>query len=441
MPLLPLGRHACLCAALISASCREPAAPAAAPTPTPASSERPARIVFVLLDTVRADHLAPYGHARDTMPFLSQLAAKGVVFENVWAPSSWTPSSMASIFTGLWVNQHGVLIGYRATRKALKEGADQLQLNRIPKALPTLPEVMKGAGYRTYGAADNVNIGRPMGFARGFDRFMMRSHGAVRDRVAKWKDELARHGSYFLYLHYMEAHGPYREPAQAGRSQIDLNVDLYEKALALLDSELRSHLEALDLTGPGSFVVITADHGEEFWDHGGTGHDNQVYEELLRVPLIIYAPGLLQPGRVSTPVTTIDILPTLREVAQAPPSPRDQGVSLLKTLRGEVRGPRTFYPMRWWEPSDVRLAKKAVVRERYKYILSLPEGKEELYDLEADPKERKNLAGELPQVASELKQSLRAFEHKAETHPREFAETVRLTREKAEELKALGYVQ
>src|SRR5262245_11834417 len=190
-------RSALVAALVVFASCRGQEKPSARASAPSGEGDRPARVVFVLLDTVRADHLAPYGCARDTMPFLSQLAAKGVVFEKAWAPSSWTPSSMASIFTGLWVNQHGVLIGYRATRKALKEGADQLQLNRIPKALPTLPEVMKGAGYRTYGAADNVNIGRPMGFARGFDRFMMKSHGAVRDRVAKWKDELARHGSYF----------------------------------------------------------------------------------------------------------------------------------------------------------------------------------------------------------------------------------------------------
>ena len=415
------------------------------PSPRPPASDaqagRPARIVFVLLDTVRADHLAPYGYARDTMPFLSQLAAKGVVFEKAWAPSSWTPSSMASIFTGLWVNQHGVLIGYRATRKALKEGADQVQLNRIPEAAETLPEAMKAAGYRTYGVADNVNIGKPMGFARGFDRFMMKSRGAVRERVAAWKDELAKRGSYFLYLHYIEAHGPYREPARGGKTQLQVNVDAYDAALRLLDNELRAHFEALELTRPGSFVMVTADHGEELWDHGGTGHDNQVYEELLRVPLIAYAPGFLAPRRVATPVTTIDILPTLREAAKAPPGGADEGVSLLKTLRGEVKGPRTFYPMRWWEPTDVRLAKKAVVRDRYKFILNLPEGKEELYDLEADPRERRNLADEMPEVASDLKQSLRAHEHKAKTYPREFAETVRLTREKAEELKALGYVQ
>ena len=406
-----------------------------------AGSSRPPRIVFVLLDTVRADHLAPYGYARDTMPFLTQLAAKGVVFEKTWAPSSWTPSSMASIFTGLWVNQHGVLIGFRATRKALKEGEDQIQLNRIPDAAETLPEAMKAAGYRTYGAADNVNIGKPMGFTRGFDKFTMRSYGAVRDRVQKWKDELKRRGSYFLYLHYIEAHGPYREPPRPGKTQLQVNVDLYDKALTLLDNELRSHLETLELTQPGSFVVITADHGEEFWDHGGTGHDNQVYEELLRVPLIVYAPGRLEPRRVATPVTTVDILPTLREVAEAPPSPHDQGISLLRTLRGEVKGPRTFFPMRWWEPSDVRKAKKAVVHERHKLILSLPEGTEELYDLEADPKERKNLAAEQPQIASDLKQRLRRFEREAPTYPREFAEAVSLSREKAEELKALGYVQ
>ncbi len=427
-------------ALFVIASCRGGETPTPPPAAESADGDRPPRIVFVLLDTVRADHLAPYGYARDTMPFLSQLAAQGVVFEKAWAPSSWTPSSMASIFTGLWVNQHGVLIGMLATRRALNEG-EEVQLNRIPRAAETLPEVMRRAGYRTYGAADNVNMGKPMGFTRGFDRFTMRNQGAVRDRVAKWKDELARRGSYFLYLHYMEAHGPWRVQPGPGQTELEVNLAAYDAALTLLDHQLRSHFEALGLLRPGSFVVIAADHGEEFWDHGGTGHDPQVYEELLRVPLIVYAPGLLGPRRVATPVTTIDILPTLREVAKAPPSPRDQGVSLLKTMRGEVGEPRTFYPMRFWEPTDLRRAKKAVVRSRYKYILNLPEGKEELYDLEADPGERRDLAADLPQVASDLKQRLRAFEHKAETHPREFAEAVRLTREKAEELKALGYVQ
>ncbi len=433
-----LQRRFLLLSLLAIAACRRPDSPPARPSAK--AGERPARIVFVLLDTVRADRLAPYGYARDTMPFLSQLAAKGVVFERTWAPSSWTPSSMASIFTGLWVNQHGVLIGYRATRKALKEG-ESIQLNRIPGAVETLPEAMKKAGYRTYGVADNVNIGKPMGFTRGFDRFTMRNQGAVRDRVAKWKGELKRRGSYFLYLHYMGAHGPFRDPARDGKTQLEVNTEAYEAALRLLDGELRDHFEALGLLEPGSFVVIAADHGEEFWDHGGTGHDNQVYEELLRVPLILYAPGLLEPARVATPVSTIDILPTLREVAQAPPAPTDQGISLLTTLRGEVKGPRTFFPMRWWEPSDVRKAKKAVVHERYKFILNLPEGKEELYDLETDPRERKNIAAEKPQIAADLKQRLRRFEHEAAVHPREFAEGVRVSPAQAEELKALGYVQ
>ena len=424
---------------VVVACCRRGETPAPRHAAGGGAGERPARIVFVLLDTVRADHLAPYGYARDTMPFLSQLAAKGVVFEKTWAPSSWTPSSMASIFTGLWVNQHGVLIGYRATRKALKEG-DRIQLNRIPQAAETLPEVMKQAGYRTFGVADNVNIGKPMGFTRGFDRFTMRTQGAVRDRVARWKGALARSSPYFLYLHYFDAHGPYRVQPRPGQTRLEVNLEAYDAALLSLDAELRSHFETLGLH-QGAFVIITADHGEEFWDHGGTGHDNQVYEELLRVPLILYAPGFLEPRRVDTPVSTIDILPTLREVAQAPPGSSDQGISLLRTLRGEAIGPRTFYPMRWWEPTDVRLAKKAVVRDRYKYILNLPQGTEELYDLKADPKERTNLAAAQPRIASDLKQRLRTFEHEAPTHPREFAEAVTLSREKAEELKALGYVQ
>ena len=413
---------------------------AASTAPAGLTDRRPDIVVF-LLDTVRSDHLSAYGYAKQTMPFLSRIAERSVVFERAWAPSSWTPTSMASIFTGLWANQHGVLTGFRATQRALR-GGDAIELNRVPEEAELLPEVLKRAGYRTYGAADNINMGEAMGFTRGFDRFFGRPEGGVRGRVREWKQELRQgSGPFFLYLHYMDAHGPFKTNPRPGQPDIEATVEAYDAALTALDEKIRFTFGTLGLERRQVVVLLLADHGEEFLEHGGTGHGLKLYDELLRVPLILYAPGRVEPRRVAQPVSTVDVLPTLRELAGMPPGERDAGVSLLATLRGDVQEPRSFFPMRFWKPTNVRLARKAVVRGRYKYIVEQPVNVEELYDLESDPGERRNLAASEPALLSELRERLRHFERSAPSYPREFASQVAISREQAEELKALGYVQ
>jgi arylsulfatase A-like enzyme len=429
--------------ALMLSACAPAPERTGAASPAPPATRRDQRpdIVVFLLDTVRADHLSIYGYPKRTMPFLSRIAERSVVFERAWSSSSWTPTAMASIFTGLWANQHGVLTGFRATQRALR-GGDAIELNRVPQAAEVLPEVLKRAGYRTYGAADNINMGAAMGFTRGFDQFYGRPEGGVRGRVREWKQELKQGaGPFFLYLHYMDAHGPFKTNPRPGQPDIDAAVEAYDAALTALDEKIRFTFGTLGLEGRRVVVLVLADHGEEFLEHGGTGHGLKLYNELLRVPLVLYAPGLLEPRRVPQPVSSIDVLPTLREVAGAAPGERDAGVSLLATLRGEVEEPRTFFPMRFWKPTNPRLARKAVIHGRHKYIVEQPADVEELYDLEADPGERRNLAASQPALVSELRERLRRFERSAPAYPREFASRVPISREQAEELKALGYVQ
>jgi arylsulfatase A-like enzyme len=423
--------------ALAVACTREPAPKAAASRNT---APRP-NIIFVLMDAVRADHVPAYGYARDKMPFLARLGDEGLVFERVYAPSSWTPSSMASIFTGLWVNQHGVLTGFQATKRALKEGED-VRLNRMPSGVRTLPEVLKAAGYRTYGAADNLNIGQTMGFSRGFDHFSGVDDGGVHGRVAEWRAELRKgREPYFLYLHFMDAHDLGKTKKKPGQTKNAARLEEYDAGLRAIDAKIRFAVKTLGADDGRTLVLVTADHGEEFLDHGGEGHWNKLYEELVRVPLVLWWPGGLGAGRISTPVASIDILPTLRELSGAPADPGDEGRSLLDTQRGEVEAPRSFYPMRWWDATDVRRVRKAVVHDGHKYIVGLPEAEEELFDLAADPGEKKNLVAEQPERAKALRERLRGFEAKARVHEREFADSVKVSPEKAEELKALGYVQ
>jgi len=430
-----------LAAAALLIACRpaREAPPPAASAPAP----RP-NVVFILLDAVRADHVGVYGYSRQTMPFVARLAARGLVFERAYAPSSWTPSSMASIFTGLWVHQHGVLSGFAATRSALRRG-ETVSMNRIPESLETLPEVLKRAGYRTYGAADNMNMGPAMGMSRGFDEFSAKEAGGLRHgrTVAEWRDVLVSDGPYFLYLHHMAAHAPYRkrapwyDPRTPPRQQ---DAAAYDSNLSFMDQEIRELFDLLGLERD-ALVVITADHGEEFQDHGGFGHRNTLYEELLRVPLILFAPGLVPPGRVASPVSTIDILPTLRDVLGLPPSSADEGRSLLRTARAGGDPSRVLFPMRWDELGPTTSIKKAVVTERYKLIVTWPEGREELYDLAQDPRETRNLLPEKASLAAALRGRLEEMEARTRVARREYAPAVEISKEKAEELRALGYVR
>lgn len=417
----------------------------------PAGKPDGVNLVFILLDTVRPDHLTPYGYAKDTTPFLASLAENGVVFERAYAPSTWTPSSMASIFTSLYVNQHGVLTGYLATQKALTHG-ENFSFNQIPSTTETAPEVLKRLGYRTFAVADNINISERLGFSRGFDRFWMHNGAgadAINAKLREWRAEV-RSGKHFLYVHYNDAHAQlrgtgiytkrkpwYDESVEPARE----NIEAYDSGLSYLDERVRELFELLEFE-KDTLVVITADHGEEFGEHGGYEHTIKLYDELLRVPLIVYQPGRLARRRVSEPVSTLDLLPTFREAAGGKPSPFDQGVSLFKTIEGPPPAePRTFFPMRFKEGRRKLFARKGVVRARWKYILTVPENTEELYDLEADPKERTNLASKLPQVVADLRGRLEAFESTAKVHKREFSGPAHISPEQAEQLRALGYIQ
>ncbi len=400
--------------------------------------------MLLVLDAVRADHLGIYGYERETMPFLASRAAAGLVFERAYAPSSWTPTSLASVFTGLWAHQHGVRTGFAATRSALKHG-EAITLNRIPDALETLPVMLKRAGYRTFGASDNLNVGQAMGFTRGFDEFSSKEQGGLRHgrAVQEWGESLRRGSPYFLYLHYMAAHAPYRkrapwyDPATPAHRE---SVAAYDSNLSFLDERIRE-LHELLAWDVDTLLIVTADHGEEFRDHGGSGHTNTLYEELLRVPLVVCQPGRAGVGRIRTPVSTVDLMPTLREAAGAPSSEADQGRSLFDTARRGGDPSRAVFAMRWDEVGKERSEKKAVVTERHKLILTLPEGRTELYDLADDPQEKRDLSRKKAPLVSALRRQLDQLEARTAVAERAYAPAVPITRKRAEELKALGYVQ
>ena len=265
----------------------------AQPTLIERAAAEPFRVVLILLDATRADRFSFYGHSRDTTPFLTQLAADSAVFDRAYAVSSWTSTSVASLFSGLHPNQHHVRTGYNFARRSQRTDRP-LRLNRIPDAVPLLPELMLRAGFATFGVANNPNICERMGFSRGFERFAQkreRTADVINQQALGWADELGRAQRYFLYLHYMDMHMPYRrhDPWFDATAK-DASLARYESSLGYADSHIRELYQTLGWD-KNTLLIVVADHGEEFDDHGQRGHPNQLYAELLRVPLLVHWPG------------------------------------------------------------------------------------------------------------------------------------------------------
>lgn len=412
-----------------------------APEPAPAPN-----IVLIVIDTLRPDHLPFYGYEKDTAPFLSQLAESGMVFERVRSTSSWTAPGTASLVTSLHPVQHGVHKGLMAVRM-LQSVDPQITVNRIPDAAVTVAEVLKEAGYSTWGLSDNLNIGFEEGFNQGFDQFRTSNDAGaatLNARLRAWAPEIEEAGPYFLYLHYMDPHRPYQKHAPwytpAGGELLD-SIAAYDSEIGYVDSKIKELFELLRWD-VNTLVVVTSDHGEEFQEHGGWDHGRTLYEEVLAVPLFVYSSADdFSAGRVAEPASLLDVLPTLRDYAGLPANPIEQGVSLLPAIRGDGPLPagRSFYADLRSPPWFGDLTVKSVVRGSDKYVLTLPDA-EELYDLAADPGEQAMILSENLSLAAELRAELEQFERDCVKFTQESV-GVTLDEEDVEKLESLGYVQ
>jgi len=417
-------------------------------------------VVFLVVDTLRADHLVFGQSSQAVAPFLNRIAREGVVFENAYSGASWTAPSMASMFTSLYPDHHGVTTGLNFFKKSL-EGSSTVRLNRIPADAPTLPEIMKAAGYRTFGVADNPNVNESMGFTRGFDRFSGGSYrGApeVNADVLQWADQIRGGESpFFLYVHYMDPHQPYHNRGGGLRRAVApydgkyrRKSGLYDSEISYVDSYIRQLFVELHLA-QDTVVVFTADHGEEFGDHGGGGHGVQLYEELIHVPLFVAAwdrsrNPLLEGRTIDGPVSTLDILPSLRELLDLPYSDLDEGVSLAPFLahgndggRPELSESRVVFSHRKEERAGRESELHAVIRGTKKLYDRGGTMAPTLVDLKLDPQEMHDLAKTDPEEYEELMKLLEAHRARPRLVEREFAGLLDLSSEDIEELGRLGY--
>jgi len=344
-------------------------------------------VFLVTVDALRADHLGAYGYGRPTSPRLDALAREAVVFERAYTPTPHTSYAIASLLTGKYV------------RSLVRLGVDL-------EGQETLADVLRGRGFETaafYPRAvffiDRERFAAMEARRAGFE-WVKVGNETARERTAQVLQFLdrPRRGPRLVWAHYFEPHEPYRPAADAprfGRAA----MDLYDGEIATVDRALTPLLDRIDRDFPEAVVVVTADHGEEFGEHGGRYHGTTVYDEQVRVPLLVRAPGL-SPRRVREPVDLVDVAGTLLALLDVPASPRLRSDDLRPLLVGQ-RDPHA----RAFTETDEWLA---AIDESGKLACRVQEAACKLFDLARDPGERHGgpAAGE---GAARLRRALSAW--------------------------------
>jgi len=381
--------------------------------------KRPANIVLIGIDTLRADATSVIpgeGDPRGLTPNLAALARRGVAFRRAIAQAPWTLPSFASIMTGLYPAIHGAtsLRGMLRPRES------------------TLAEVLREAGYRTGAVVSHDYVARKHGFGQGFDDFdesnirgarAITSEG-VTDRALEWL-HLRSRSPFFLFVHYFDCHDEYQDhPEQPyadgyqgwlrqdsrnitnlrhkrhlfGPAEIQWLRDLYAEEVAHTDREIGRLLEGIEQLRPGgsTAIVVVADHGEELLERGWLGHTTSLHQELVRVPLVMVLPGVVPAGTVvGRVVETRAIRGTLLDYLGAEGPGADTGQSLLPVLRGEREGSGEAFSMVWLDEPACRhhgkcMTLSALQSGPWQLIADRTRGRLELYDLDRDPAERRD---------------------------------------------------
>ncbi|MBN2525526.1 MAG: sulfatase-like hydrolase/transferase [Deltaproteobacteria bacterium] len=384
-----------------------------------ASGKRAAtNVVLILIDTLRADHLSSYNReTRVQTPFLDALAKESMVFENAWAQENWTKPSITSLLSGL----------YSATHQ------NKTEQNKVPSSVVMIQEHLQKLGFETAGFVANGYISDKFGFKRGWDTWTNYVREGKRNRAqfvaeeaVAWLKKRNESKPFFLYVHTIDPHVPYIPPAKYralydnepynGIVEATKTADLLGKVKigaarlndrdkfrleALYDGEISYHDDHIvkvydELKEQGllenTVLVVTADHGEEFFEHGSVGHGHSLYEELLHVPLFVRLPGAKPESgaRFTEMVELVDVAPTVCEMTGVTVPEGVEGKSLAPQLNGsEIDWPNVAF-------SEFMEGQLTVRTIRYKLIyrgLSTT-----VFDLETDPLETADLTAERPEA-------------------------------------------
>ncbi len=469
-------------------------------------------VLWIVWDTVRADHMSLYGHGRPTTPHLKKWAADALVFDNCLSIASTTIPSHASMFTNLLPCEHG---------------ADNTH-HQLQSTYTTLPEIFQQHGYQTCMYSENPYISDEIGFGQGFETIFHPWDEQYRDQVAseisrkmapglrnsklasqlrntdtsrwslvacgdlgrrlvtQWSRDREIDRPFFIFMNLMEAHTPiitpeiYRKrmmtPGQIEQSyvlntapaahwsyifnlseytvaELENIAATYDAALAELDELLYLLLDSLEQAGmlSNTIVILTADHGEHLGEHHLLDHQYSLYQPLLNVPLVIHYPPLVKAGRSSQPVSNMDIYPTLLELAgiESTINPSDYSISLLSPVADRAR--IADYPTAHrsqiniaarehpdWDPAPYLRSLQCVQMEPYKFIRS-SDDQHELYNLNVDPLETRNLFSQEPLVGQQMSDRLTEI-FETGRRPSEEVPAAALSDEQRRALESLGYV-
>ncbi|MFC1572319.1 sulfatase [Candidatus Eisenbacteria bacterium] len=402
----------------------------------------PPNILLISVDTLRPDRLGYAGHDRNTSPNIDVLAREGVVFPNAYSVSGWTLPSMATILTGLYPKDHGA--------RDLHWGLNE--------TVPTLASILQEHGFESRGYVSHIVLTPEYGFGKGFTEL---DHSVLEDgdphemATSEELTNLALQGlgvikePFFVWVHYFDPHFDYlRHDRWSSFGTSD--IDRYDQEIAFTDHHIGRLLEFLRQKGlyDNTIIIFTSDHGEEFGDHGGKYHYT-CYDEVLRVPLIIKAPAL-PPGQNEEIAEQIDFVPSILARLQIESPPNLPG----RNLFIDEPDPRPTFIARDRPPGYQQLA---VIDDGYKFLrivvadtTAIPEKSRGtyvdvtnvvpgtyLYNLAADPREKRNLFDGWGGETQKLMTMLTAH-FTGNALP---AERIQLDEETKEKLRSLGYIQ
>jgi arylsulfatase A-like enzyme len=450
-------------------------------------------VLLIVIDALRPDRLGAYGYARATSPNLDRLATESWLFTQAVTTAPWTKPAVASLLTGLPPRRHGISSSAQWSRRD-EQGVAQVEA--LSRSLTTLPEVLANAGYRTGAFGENHHLVAELGFDQGFDVHRMdldqsrlemlrarlglgmakRLGTRASDRnTAKRIDrtfldwEADTRQPFFAYLHHINVHWPYRAPAYflsrfgARRTTTDFNSmdfymevgperpdadtppridpavlqdmsDAYDAGIAFVDDELGELFAELRKRGAydKTLIIVTADHGEQFLEHGEIGHGTSLHDVLLRVPLMIKFPC---PGphcgarKIDSQVQLVDVAPTVLGAV---------GIAAPIDLPGKnTAGPLDEDRVVYAEMGD----QVALRTRKFKMIYHMDESRAELFSLTQDPGEQNDLAAADPQLTAALRDRLTGWLEESEQQAAAPHEEVSADSAMLERLKALGYVE
>jgi arylsulfatase A-like enzyme len=422
---------------------------------------RPRNVIFILVDTLRADHLGAYGYARPTSPNVDALARESLQFEDSRSQASCTFPSANSILTSRYPS---AFLG-QAPERALG----------IPDSIPSIAEILQERGFRTAAvSASPVVRNTPgrfnpgAGFGRGFESFhedCVWKNAACVNRAAIPLLESTDKRPFFLYLHYLDPHGPYAPPKNhrrrwalgkpekkfvrdgnpnpigdmlykgapdPGVTPADLQYlkDLYDEEIAFFDSRLPELMAAIRKAGllDDTILVFAADHGEEFLEHGHIKHCRVLFDSSIKTPLLLRIPGV-EPRKIAQPVQNLDLVPTLLDYLGVDTA----GLTFEgKSLRPLIEGTGETDPHQYGMQGTLRSAADG----QHKLIHDLGQGSFALYDLKADPREMRDTLRTERRAFHGLREALTAWLSRTEGKGK--AEE---SLEAERKLRSLGYIE